>query len=390
MSSLSSDIPSFADGSRRIEAVRTARHTIWLIGVVVLVALIWSAIAQVDDITRGDGRVVPLRRQQTIQSLEGGILSELMVHEGDTVQPGQILVKMDPTQFRSAYMQSKAEMEVLEAEVQRLQAEVLENPDVGFPDPMSEIQATEERLFRARRTKLEESLASVDAQIKPIQTQIDMTAPLTKGGSVSQVDLLKLQQQKATLEGKITDARNAYVQDAYSELADTKAKLLSLQQSIVQKQDQLARTDLRSPVAGRVNNVNITTLGGVVQPGESIMEVTPIDDQLLIETRVAPRDVAFIAPGMPASVKITAYDLSVYGDLKGTVEQISDDTVQSDSSDGTQSFYKVMIKTDRAYLERHGEQYPIRPGMVAEVDIETGRRSVLSYLIRPLIRAQLR
>lgn len=390
MSSLSSDIPSFADGSRRIEAVRTARHTIWLIGVVVLVALIWSAIAQVDDITRGDGRVVPLRRQQTIQSLEGGILSELMVHEGDTVQPGQILVKMDPTQFRSAYMQSKAEMEVLEAEVQRLQAEVLENPDVGFPDPMSEIQATEERLFRARRTKLEESLASVDAQIKPIQTQIDMTAPLTKGGSVSQVDLLKLQQQKATLEGKITDARNAYVQDAYSELADTKAKLLSLQQSIVQKQDQLARTDLRSPVAGRVNNVNITTLGGVVQPGESIMEVTPIDDQLLIETRVAPRDVAFIAPGMPASVKITAYDFSVYGDLKGTVEQISDDTVQSDSSDGTQSFYKVMIKTDRAYLERHGEQYPIRPGMVAEVDIETGRRSVLSYLIRPLIRAQLR
>lgn len=184
--------------------------------------------------------------------------------------------------------------------------------------------------------------------------------------------------------------RNAYVQDAYSELADTKAKLLSLQQSIVQKQDQLARTDLRSPVAGRVNNVNITTLGGVVQPGESIMEVTPIDDQLLIETKVAPRDVAFIAPGMPASVKITAYDFSVYGDLKGTVEQISDDTVESDSSDGRQSFYKVMVRTDRAYLERQGERFPIRPGMVAEVDIQTGRRSVLSYMIRPLIRAQLR
>ncbi|MFC5737750.1 HlyD family efflux transporter periplasmic adaptor subunit [Sinirhodobacter huangdaonensis] len=390
MSSLSTDTPSFADGSRRLQAVRVARQTIWVIAATALIALIWAALAQIDDITRGEGRVVPLRRQQTIQSLEGGIISELQVGEGDTVQPGQILVKMDPTQFRSAYLQAKSEMEVLAAEVQRLEAEVLEKEDVGFSEPMTEIQATEERLFRARRTKLLESIDSVHNQIEPIQTQIDLTAPLAKGGAVSQVDLLKLQQQKTTLEGKITEVRNVYVQDAYSELADTKAKLLSLQQSIVQKKDQLARTDLRSPVAGRVNNVNITTLGGVVQPGEAIMEVTPIDDQLLIEAHVAPRDVAFIAPGMPASVKITAYDFSVYGDLKGTVEQISDDTVDADGADGTQSFYKVMVKTDRAYLERHGESYPIRPGMIAEVDIQTGRRSVLSYLIRPLIRAQLR
>lgn len=390
MSSLSTDTPSFADGSRRLQAVQVARQTIWVIAATVVIALIWSALARVDDITRGEGRVVPLRRQQTIQSLEGGIISELQVREGDTVQPGQILVKMDPTQFRSAYLQAKSEMEVLAAEVQRLEAEVLEKEDVGFLEPMTEIQATEERLFRARRTKLLESIASVNNQIEPIQTQIDLTAPLAKRGAVSQVDLLKLQQQKTTLEGKITELRNVYVQDAYSELADTKAKLLSLQQSIVQKKDQLERTDLRSPVAGRVNNVNITTLGGVVQPGEAIMEVTPIDDQLLIEAHVAPRDVAFIAPGMPASVKITAYDFSVYGDLKGTVEQISDDTVEADGADGKQSFYKVMVKTDRAYLERHGERYPIRPGMIAEVDIQTGRRSVLSYLLRPLIRAQLR
>lgn len=390
MSSLSTDTPSFADGSRRLQAVQVARQTIWVIAATVVIALIWSALARVDDITRGEGRVVPLRRQQTIQSLEGGIISELQVREGDTVQPGQILVKMDPTQFRSAYLQAKSEMEVLAAEVQRLEAEVLEKEDVGFLEPMTEIQATEERLFRARRTKLLESIASVNSQIEPIQTQIDLTAPLAKRGAVSQVDLLKLQQQKTTLEGKITELRNVYVQDAYSELADTKAKLLSLQQSIVQKKDQLERTDLRSPVAGRVNNVNITTLGGVVQPGEAIMEVTPIDDQLLIEAHVAPRDVAFIAPGMPASVKITAYDFSVYGDLKGTVEQISDDTVEADGADGKQSFYKVMVKTDRAYLERHGERYPIRPGMIAEVDIQTGRRSVLSYLLRPLIRAQLR
>jgi adhesin transport system membrane fusion protein len=139
-----------------------------------------------------------------------------------------------------------------------------------------------------------------------------------------------------------------------------------------------------------VNNINITTLGGVVQPGQAIMEVTPIDDQLLIETQVRPRDVAFIAPGMPASVKITAYDYTVYGDIKGTVTQISEDTVEQDTPQGQQEFYKVMVKTDRNFLERNGQKYPIRPGMVAQVDIKSGQRSVLSYLMRPLLRAQLR
>lgn len=381
---------SHIDGTDRSQTLRVARQTIRLIGVAVLLGLIWAAIAQVDEVTRGEGRVVPLRRLQTIQSLEGGILSELLVNEGDIVAPGQVLARMDQTQFRSAFLQARAEIEVLEAETARLEAEVLEKDDVGFAEPMSEIQATEERLFRARRTKLLESIAAIESEKAAIQAQIDITEPLVRGGSISQIDLLKLQQQLATLLGKVSEIRNAYVQDAYSDLAASKAKLASLRQSIVQKEDQLTRTDIRSPVAGRVNNVNITTLGGVVQPGEAIMEITPIDDQLLIETKVLPRDVAFVAPGMPASVKITAYDFSIYGDLAGTVTQISEDTVEEDTPQGREDFYKVMVKTDRAYLERHGQHFPIRPGMVAQVDIESGRRSVLSYLIRPLIRAQLR
>ncbi|WP_102225783.1 HlyD family efflux transporter periplasmic adaptor subunit [Acidimangrovimonas sediminis] len=391
MTSVSTIDPSHIDGTHRKQAVRVARLTIWLVAASVLIGILWSAFATVDDVTQGEGRVIPLSRQQTIQSLEGGILSKLMVQEGEQVKPGQILVKMDPTQARSDYLQTKSEIEVLTAEVARLQAEVLEKPDIGFPQPMSDVQATEEKLFTARRSKLTESIAALKDEEQSIQAQIDITEPLAKDGSISKVDLLKLQQQKSTIVGKETEIRNTYVQNAYNDLADRKAKLASLKENIVNKKELLARTDIRSPLAGRVNNINITTLGGVVQPGQTIMEVTPIDDQLLIETKVRPRDVAFIAPGMPASVKITAYDYTVYGDLKAKVTQISEDTVTSDSkSPNQQQYYKVMVKTDRNFLERDGQKYPIRPGMVAQVDIETGQRSVLSYIVRPLLRAQLR
>jgi adhesin transport system membrane fusion protein len=163
-----------------------------------------------------------------------------------------------------------------------------------------------------------------------------------------------------------------------------------LQQTLVRKEDDLHRTVVRSPVDGRINSIAITTLGGVVRPGEPIMEITPIDDQLLIETRILPRDVAFIAPGMAASVKVTAYDFAVYGDLRGRVTQISENTVEETTPDGPQDFYRVMVKTDRDYLERYGEQLPIRPGMIAQVDIGSGSQSVLNYLMRPVLRARLR
>lgn len=180
------------------------------------------------------------------------------------------------------------------------------------------------------------------------------------------------------------------MQDAYRDLAQRRAKLGALRQEIVQKRDEFARTEVRSPVEGRINNIEVTTLGGVIQPGEPIMQITPIDDQLLIETKVLPRDVAFIAPGMSASVKITAYDFSIYGVLRGSVTQISEDTVEEETAKGPQDFYRVMVQTDRSFLERYGQTYAIRPGMVAQVDIEGGKRSILSYLTRPLLRARRR
>lgn len=375
----------------RRETLKTARRLIHLVGAVFVIAVIWAAFAQINDITRGEGSVVPLRRQQTIQSLEGGILAELLAAEGDVVTQGQVLVRMDETRFRSAYLETEAEIETLQAAVARLEAEVQERDVITFTGTeRAEIRASEEMLFGARRTKLTDTIASIEGERAAITAQIDITEPLTRRGSVSRMDLLQLQQQDAALRGKITEIRNSYVQEAYGDLVQKRARLVALEQQMIQKKDQLTRTEIRSPVAGRVNSLLITTLGGVVQPGEAIMEVTPIDDQLLISTRIQPRDVAFIAAGMTASVKITAYDYSIYGDLRGTVTQISGDTVEEDTPQGKMAYYRVMVTTDKSYLERNGEQLPIRPGMIAQVDIETGTRSVLSYLTRPILRARLR
>lgn len=381
---------SHIDGSYRRQTLKRARLVIQTVVLSLVIAVGWASVAQINEITRGDGRVVPLRRLQSIQSLEGGILAELHVSEGDIVQEGQLLAKLDPTKSETAFNSTQAEIVSLSAEVRRLEAEVLEQPELDFGPNPNEAETTELRLFQARRTKLEASLASLEEERGTIESQIEITRPLAESGAVSQIDLLQLRQQKAELDGKINEVRNAYVQDAYKDLAARRAKLTTLQQDLIQKQDEFTRTEIRSPVAGRVNNIEITTLGGVVQPGEPIMEITPTDDQLLIETKVKPQDVAFVAPGMPASVKITAYDFATYGDLRGVVTQISEDTVEEETAQGKQDFYRVMVKTETSYLEQFDEQFPIRPGMVAQVDIESGKRSVLSYLTRPLMRARLR
>lgn len=390
MSSSSERLLADLDGNYRRQTLRAARQTVWVMGAVLLIAVLWASIAQISEITRGFGTVIPMRRMQVIQSLEGGILSELLVNEGDIVKEDDILVRIDKTRFLSAFRETEAEIATLKAEIARLEAEVLEQDNIAFDEATDEAARQEERLFVARRNKLDESIAALEVERDILDKQIEATSPLVQTGSVSRVELYRLQQQAAALAGKITGLRNSYVQEAYNDLVDKKARLVSLQQVLVQRRDQLERTNIRARVSGRVNNVNITTIGGVVQPGEPIMEVTPIDDQLLIETKVLPRDVAFVTPGMSASVKITAYDFAVYGDLRGTVTQISEDTVEEQSMTGNTAYYRVMVTTDKNYLEAGGEQYPIRPGMVADVDIETGKRSVLGYLLRPLLRAQLR
>jgi len=381
---------SHIDGSYRRAAMRRAKWTIRLVFLSVVIAIVWAALAQINQITRGDGRVVPMRRMQTIQSLEGGILREILVREGDIVREGQTIATLDPTRSRAAFLAARSEIDSLEAEVTRLEAEVMEAETLDFGPEPTLAQQTELRLFAARRTRLLASLVALKDERLALQEQFDITSPLAERGAISKMEILQLRQKLAEIDGRINEARNGYVQDSYRDLAARRARLATLQEEVVRKEDELSRTVVKSPVEGRINNIQITTIGGVVQPGEAFMEITPLDDQLLIETKVLPRDVAFIAPDMPASVKITAYDFAVYGDLRGIVTQISEDTVEEDTPSGKQNFYRVMVQTERSYLERFGEQFPIRPGMVAQVDIESGTQSILSYLTRPLLRARLR
>ncbi|MFJ2549877.1 HlyD family efflux transporter periplasmic adaptor subunit [Pseudomonas sp. NPDC087612] len=368
------------------------RPLLWLLLACILIAIAWAAWAELDEVTRGDGRVVPYSRIQKIQSLEGGILDRLLVKEGELVEVGQPLVRLDETRFLTNVQESTNQADGLRAAIARLDAEVLGKERIEFGpgvDPDSPLARSERELFKSRRGKLLENTRSIQAQIRLAQSQLDLVRPLVAKRAVSQMEALKLSQDIATLNGKLTELKNTYFQDAYTERSQRKADLSALEPIIQQRQDQLRRTEILSPVRGRVNTVLINTRGGVIQPGEAIMEVIPVEERLLVEARIKPRDVAFLVPGMPAKVKITAYDFSIYGDLKGTLEQISADTIEEDTPRGKESYYQVLIKTDGSQLKKGDEVLPIIPGMVAEVDILSGKRTVLNYLIRPLVKARL-
>ncbi|WP_040474705.1 HlyD family type I secretion periplasmic adaptor subunit [Marinobacter algicola] len=371
---------------------RASHPILWFSLLVIAVFIGWSAWAEVDEVTRGEGQVVPLSRMQTIQSLDGGILAELLVRRGDRVERGQLLVRLDDTQFRSAYLEIASQIAVLRASIARLKAEVLEKSEIDFPetlDPEGELVQSERALFHARRERMREAERSINKEMSLARRQLDLVEPLVERRSVSEMESLKLGQTIASLAGRLAELRNTYVQDAYTELSAKQAEVSSLEQKLMQRRDKLERTNIYSPVRGRVNDILINTEGGVIRPGEPIMEITPIEGQLLIEAKVRPQDVAFVAPGMPASVKITAYDYTIYGDLQGEVEQISEDTIEEETPRGKEAFYEVLIRTEKAYLERNGTTLPIRPGMVAQVDIQTGKRTLLSYLLKPIIKARL-
>lgn len=359
---------------------------IWLtlLGLVVFIA--WATFAILDEVTVGTGKITPSTHAQVIESLDGGIVSALMVKEGDIVERGQMLARLDPTRFQSNYGEAAARVRALRASSERLRSELTGEPLRFSAESMREpdLVARERQLYESRRRNLNETVANLQKTHQLVMSELRMTQPLVAKGAASEVEVIRLQRQATELKGKIDEARNQFAVRAREEQVKNNADLDAQLQVMAGKADQLDRAVLNSPVRGIVKDVQINTVGGVVQPGGKLMEIVPLEDQLLVETRINPRDIAYIRPGLPATVKVTAYDSSIYGDLKGTVEVVSPDTLQ-DEVRRDQFYYRVYVRTQSAELKnRSGKSFPILPGMIANVEIKTGQKSVMDYLIKPL------
>ena len=405
-----------------------------LFGVVLffVAAVAWAWWAEIDEVTRGQGTVIPSSQVQVIQNLEGGILKEILVREGEMVEAGQILLRIDDTGFAASLGEQQAARYSLMGQMARLTAES-EGGALEFPPELMaearQLAVNERKLFNARRADLKsqlgilrqqmdqrkQELTELRGQLKQnrsglvlLEEELQMTEPLVRNGVVPKINLLRLRREVNDLEGLIQStilalprAKSAVQEasrrieerylnsrsEALRELNAVKAEFAQVEQSILAARDRVVRTDLRSPVRGIVKQLNISTIGGVVMPGMNLMEVVPLDDTLLVEARVLPADVAFLKPGQEATVKLTAYDFAIYGGLPATLERISADTIVDERGD---SYYQIIVRTDKSELVHQGKVLPIIPGMVASVDILTGRKTVLDYLLKPILKARNR
>lgn len=351
---------------------------------------IWAYFGTLDEVSTGSGKVIPSSREQVLQSLDGGILAELTVREGDKVQANQVVARLDPTRSESNVGESAARYRASLASSARLNAEVNDLP-LTFPDALNawpDLVASETRLYKSRRAQLADAMVELQDALVSVNKELAITQRLEKSGAASHVEVLRLQRQKSDLGLKITDLRSQYYVQAREALSKANAEVDMLAAILKGREDSVTRLTVRAPMRGIVKNIQVTTIGGVIPPNGEMMEIVPVDDHLLIETRLSPRDIAFIHPGQRALVKITAYDYAIYGGLEGVVETISPDTIQ-DKVKPEVFYYRVFIRTHQDYLQNKlGRHFSIVPGMIASVDIKTGEKTIVDYLIKPFNRAK--
>ncbi len=349
----------------------------------------WASWAELDQITRANGQVIASSRNQVIQSLDGGVLEELLVREGTQVKRGQMLFRFDKTKAQAAYLESAAKAAALKATVARLNAEVF-GGQPKFPAELAdypEFVSNQRVLFNKRQSAINEEIVALEKSLALVKAELEMNLPLLKTGDVSRAEVLKLQRQVAEIQGQITNRRNKYLQDSQTDLAKAQEDLAGVMQILAQRKEQLDATEARSPMDGVVRNVRLTTRGGVARPGEEIMQIVPIEDDLIVEAKVRPADIAFVKPGLPATVKLDAYDYTIYGSLNGEVSYISADTLNEEVRGTEQPYYRVQIKTRSHNLASwKKERIDIQPGMTAMVEIKTGSNTVLHYLTKPITK----
>jgi membrane fusion protein, adhesin transport system len=404
-----------------------ARVIVYTVAIVLCVLIVWAAFAEIDEVTRGEAKVIPSKQVQIVQSLDGGVVTNILVQEGDVVEVGQLLLSLDETRFASSLRENRAEYLGLEAKAARLKAIAEGKPFA----PSEELQQAVPQIVEREFSLYESTVAGFEAErdivikqleqrgqelrevtalrdqsargLKLTKRELDITKPLVESGAVSEVDLLRLERDVSRLTGELDQAKAqrerikatiaeakkkvqeveiAALNKAREELNEVSARINSLQETRFGLSDRVDQTSVRSPVNGTVNRLYFNTIGGVVLPGKEVIEIVPSDDALLLEARIQPKDIAFLRPQQAALVKFTAYDFVVYGGLEGVVVQIGADTVMDDKGN---PFYTVKVRTHQFQL---GEDKPIIPGMVAEVDILTGKKTILSYLLKPVLRAK--
>ena len=368
-----------------------SRMIVWVIVAAFVTLAVWASFAQIDEVAVGQGKVVPSTRSMIIQTFDPGTLKELKVKEGDVVERDEHLVTLDPVQAESLVGEADSRIDALQARAARLEAETRGVGQLVVPEGVvlsAEAREREQAALTTNQRAFRDNVASLERELALAREELATVEPYLKSGAANPLEVLKIRQKIAELTTRISATRSQYAVGIREEYSQTISELDPLKDVRVSRVDQLRRTIIRSPARGVVNDLRVTTIGGVVPAGGALMEIVPLDDTLLVETRISPRDVAFIHPGQAANVKITAFDSSIYGKLPATVERISADSI-TDENDKRIQYYRVYVRTKNAYVQtRNGRRMPIIPGMVAETEVNTGRRTVMSYLLKPLNKAK--
>lgn len=367
------------------------RRSLYMVALVLGVFIFWAAWADLEEVTTGSGKVVPTSREQVVQSAEAGVIAEFLVAEGDAVEADQPLLRIEDVRQGASVLEGRSKVDALEAAAVRLRAEAQGSTPAFTPDlrkRAAQAVRNESETFEARRRNLQDSLAAQQQALKLATDELRITEPMAASGYVSDVEVLRIKRNLAEAKGRLNELTGKFRADAATELARVESELAAQRAGMSPREDAFRRTVLRAPKRGVVKNIRVTTIGGVVQAGQDLLEIVPVDDSLLVETRIRPSDIAFLRPGMTAVVKITAYDSSVYGWLTAKLVQISPDTLR-DEVRREETYYRALVRTDSSALQTpDGKRLPIIPGMVAQVDIRTGQKSVLSYLFKPVLRAR--
>lgn len=361
---------------------------LWILIIGLGVAIAWASVYRIDQVTRGVGTVIATSRVQVIQAVDGGVLKSLKVREGDSVKQGEVLAILDQTRFAAQVMELDSRLAALHGQAARLRAEVTGAAEIKFPAPVKkfpELIAVQNALFTQKRQSLGEELRTLGVAVKLAREDARLVAELAKTGDVSRSEVIKAERALNDAEAQLINRKNKYYQDARVELAKTEDDIGQNEQVRTPRAQQLSDSVMRAPVAGIVKNVRITTQGGVLRAGEELLQIVPLDDVLIVETKIRPSDIALLKPELKATIRFDAFDYTVYGAVGGRVAYVSADTIKEEGKTGELTYYRVHVSTSAKPVKTStGRTLDILPGMTAQVDIRTGDRTVLEYLLKPL------